>query len=156
MTTNFDTNAANGIEIDSIFSNALAYGTADDGNNQRRNKKYGKVKALVFVSAAVAFIFGWTALSGMNQPNYDVQGNEMMERNLAKSTKGPTASKTPKRRELAKSTKGPTASKTPKRRELAKSTKGPTASKAPKRRNLWVQWIDMFDVDRLFENGNYA
>ena len=111
MTTNFDTNAANGIEIDSIFSNALAYGTADDGNNQRRNKKYGKVKALVFVSAAVAFIFGWTALSGMNQPNYDVQGNEMMERNLAKSTKGPTASKTPKRRELAKSTKGPTAGK---------------------------------------------
>ena len=99
MTTNFDTNAANGIEIDSIFSNALAYGTADDGNNQRRNKKYGKVKALAFVSVAVfAFIFGWTALSGMNQPNYAVQGNEMMERNLAKSTKGPTASKTPKRR----------------------------------------------------------
>mmetsp|Transcript_4066 Transcript_4066/g.6124 ORF Transcript_4066/g.6124 Transcript_4066/m.6124 type:complete len:119 (-) Transcript_4066:177-533(-) len=111
MSTNFDTNAADGIEIDSIFSSAVAYGTANDANNQRRNKKYGKVKSLVFVSTAVvAVIFGWTAFSGMNQPNYAVQGNEMMERNLkTKATKAPTvpATAAPTKSPIAKATKAP-------------------------------------------------
>eukprot|EP00984_Skeletonema_dohrnii_P025149 scaffold14268_cov154-Skeletonema_dohrnii-CCMP3373.AAC.2 len=136
MSTNFDTNAADGIEIDSIFSSAVAYGTADDANNQRRNKKYRQVKSLVFVSTAVvAVIFGWTAFSGMNQPNYAVQGNEMMERNLAKSTKAPTvpatAAPVATAAPFAKSTKAPTVPATA--APFAKSTKAPTvpATAAP-------------------------
>ncbi len=138
MNTNLNTNAnataTDGLEINSNnFSSAVAHGSADDGHNQRTNKKSRKNKVFAIVSiATLAIIFGWAALNGMKQPSNGVQEHEKIQRDLAKSSKSPS-SKSPKRdRDLAKSSKSP-SSKSPKRdRDLAKSSKSPS-SKSPKR-----------------------
>mmetsp|Transcript_18839 Transcript_18839/g.29529 ORF Transcript_18839/g.29529 Transcript_18839/m.29529 type:complete len:106 (-) Transcript_18839:200-517(-) len=102
MNTNLNTNAntTDGLEIDSnnFFSfSAVAHGSADDGHNQRTNKKSRKNKVFVIVSiATLAAIFGWAALNGMKQPNNGVQEHEKIQRDLAKSSKSPS-SKAPKR-----------------------------------------------------------